>query len=132
MELSSIPMVLANPESAMSHVRIEGSTELAQCISYLFNTLKWDPEDDLAAVLGDKNAVYLMQAFRQLAQTSSSQAHRAVDTLREYVVYEKGVLAEQSQFDGFVANIKTLRDDVSRLEKRLQLLQTASKTGKST
>jgi ubiquinone biosynthesis protein UbiJ len=38
-------------------------------------------------------------------------------------VYEQPVVVDTTQFEGFVADIKTLRDATERLEKRVSKLQ---------
>ena len=127
-DIGAVPQILTAPDNAMAHVRIEGSTELAQLLNYLSSTLRWDPEDDLSAIIGDSAAVRVMSWIGQMQAMSSGQMSRAKDTLRESVVYEQSILAEQSRFDHFVADVKTLRDDLSRLEKRVKQLSDKRQT----
>ncbi len=130
MDLTAVPVVMADPTLAMSKASIEGSMELAQCVGYLIKTLRWDPEDDLARIVGDEPAVHLMNLGRALRKLGKEQLSRTSETVREYVVYEQSMVVEQQAFDGFVADVKTLRDDVARLEKRFKALDRVTSTPK--
>ncbi len=55
-------------------IRIEGDVQLAAEVNWLIDHVRWDPEEDLARLIGDAPA-------HTLAQT----ARRVVDALREFV-----------------------------------------------
>ena len=55
-------------------IRIEGDVQLAAEVNWLIDHVRWDPEEDLARVIGDAPA-------HTLAQT----ARRVVDALRQFV-----------------------------------------------
>ncbi len=55
-------------------IRIEGDVQLAAEVNWLIDHVRWDPEEDLARLMGDA-------AAHNLAQTGQ----RAVDALRNFV-----------------------------------------------
>jgi ubiquinone biosynthesis protein UbiJ len=56
-------------------IRIEGDVQLAAEVNWLIDHVRWDPEEDLARLIGDAPA-------HTLAQT----ARRTVDALRQFVL----------------------------------------------
>jgi ubiquinone biosynthesis protein UbiJ len=56
-------------------IRIEGDVQLAAEVNWLIDHVRWDPEEDLARLIGDAPA-------HTLAQT----ARRVVDALRKFVM----------------------------------------------
>jgi ubiquinone biosynthesis protein UbiJ len=55
-------------------IRIEGDVQLAAEVNWLIDHVRWDPEEDLARLIGDAAAHTLVQ-----------NAKRAVDALRSFV-----------------------------------------------
>jgi ubiquinone biosynthesis protein UbiJ len=55
-------------------IRIEGDVQLAAEVNWLIDHVRWDPEEDLARLIGDAPAHTLVQTGR-----------RAVDALRDFV-----------------------------------------------
>jgi ubiquinone biosynthesis protein UbiJ len=63
-------------------IRIEGDVQLAAEVNWLIDHVRWDPEEDLARLIGDAPA-------HTLAQT----AKRAVEALRGFVAQQKSKAA---------------------------------------
>jgi ubiquinone biosynthesis protein UbiJ len=55
-------------------IRIEGDVQLAAEVNWLIDHVRWDPEEDLARLIGDAPA-----------HTLAQNAKRAVDALRSFV-----------------------------------------------
>ena len=58
-------------------VRIDGDVQLAADVSWLFDHVRWDLEEDLARMFGDAPAHGLMQAAGAMAQAVRQFAGRA-------------------------------------------------------
>ncbi|KAB7571604.1 hypothetical protein [Verminephrobacter eiseniae] len=71
LELSE-PSALALAQGALRGdkpaIRIEGDVQLAADINWLADHVRWDPEEDLARVIGDMPAHMLAQLARRAAQ----------------------------------------------------------------
>jgi ubiquinone biosynthesis protein UbiJ len=106
-------------QKVMAAATIEGDAELAACVSYLVEHLRWDLEDDLSKIFGDSVAVGLMRLGTQAQHFMVDNVRRLSESLREYAVYERGWLVSHEQLDLFADQVRRLRDDVDRLEKRI-------------
>lgn len=113
---------LRDRQRAMATTRIEGDVELAATLSYLVEHLRWDPEDDLASIIGDTRAVMVMRFFSQFAQGVVDTGSRFSAMSREYVVNEQNLVVTRPELDQFADHVRTLRDDCARLEKRVEML----------
>lgn len=118
-----LPLLLQDRDRAFSHVRIEGDAELANTLSHLLNTLRWDPEDDLSSVVGDVAAVRIGQAARKGWQRARSLHASAMENLAEYLLEENPTLVRRQALDEMGEAISTMRDDVERLAKRIDKLK---------
>lgn len=120
--LADALVALRDRARAMATTRIEGDVELAATLSYLVEHLRWDPEDDLATIIGDTRAVMVMRFFSQMVQGLGDTGSRLSAMSREYVVNEHNLVVIRPELEQFAAAVRTLRDDCARLEKRIDRL----------
>ena len=114
--------VVTDRQSIFQAAKLSGSADLAEALGFVFRHLRWDMEADLARVLGDipaRRLALLQQAF--YAQ-SSTALRRIADNASEYLIEEAGMLATRTEIEAFNDGVSALRDDLARLEKRLQRL----------
>ncbi len=123
----ALPFLLARDETARKQVEIEGSADLASTVDYLFRNLTWDVEEDLSRVFGDIAAHRLAGGGRAFAAWQREAALRLAENLAEYWTEEQPLLARPADVENFCRNVDTLRDDVARLEKRIQQLSGSGK-----
>jgi len=123
----ALPFLLARDETARKQVEIEGSAELASTVDYLFRNLTWDVEEDLSRVFGDIAAHRLAGGGKAFAAWQREAALRLAENLAEYWTEEQPLLARPADVENFCRNVDTLRDDVARLEKRIQQLSGSGK-----
>lgn len=110
---------VSNPTAMSRKAAIEGDMDFAQTVSTVINDLSWDPERDLARVVGDAQAVWVMNTLSALGTNARDVVQRFKSNLREYVVHEKSMAPTASEFDSFRGEVNQLRDELARLEKRL-------------
>lgn len=113
---------VSNPNAMSRKAAIEGDMDFAQTVSTVINDLSWDPERDLARVVGDAQAVWVMNTLSALGTNARDVVQRFKNNLREYVVHEKSMAPTASEFDAFRGEVNQLRDELARLEKRLAKL----------
>jgi len=113
---------VSNPNSMSRKAAIEGDMDFAQTVSTVINDLSWDPERDLARVVGDAQAVWVMNTLSALGTNARDVVQRFKSNLREYVVHEKAMAPTASEFDAFRDEVNQLRDELARIEKRLAKL----------
>src|SRR5260221_5970236 len=118
----ALPFLLARDETARKRVEIEGSADLAGAVDYLFGHLSWDFEEDLSKVFGDIVAHRLASGGKALAAWQGDTALRLAESFAEYWTEEQPLLARPADVEKFCRKVDTLRDDVARLEKRIERL----------
>jgi ubiquinone biosynthesis protein UbiJ len=120
---SDIPLILQNPERAFSHVRIDGDADLANTVSQVFRSLRWDAEDDLSRVVGDVVAVRLVSTGKAAFRAARSAGRKITENAAEYFLEENPMLLRTQPVTEFAGEVSRLRDDVERLAKRIERLK---------
>jgi ubiquinone biosynthesis protein UbiJ len=123
----ALPFLLARDETARKQVEIEGSADLASTVDYLFRHLDWDVEEDLSRVFGDIVAHRLASGGKAFAAWQRETVLRLAENLVEYWTEEQPLLARPADLEAFCRDVDTLRDDVARLEKRIEHLSASGK-----
>lgn len=106
----------------MRAAHIEGSAEFAEALGFVIRNLRWDAEEDLSKVVGDIAAHRMVSTTREFAAWQQQAARNFGENLAEYFTEEQPLIARRIAITDFSADIDRLRDDVARLEKRLQRL----------
>ncbi len=115
-------LVLQGKDAVMRAARIEGSAEFAEALGFVIRNLRWDAEEDLSKMVGDVAAHRLVAGTREFAAWQQQAAQNLAENLAEYFTEEQPLIARQADIAEFSSGIDRLRDDVARLEKRLQRL----------
>lgn len=115
-------LALQGKEAVMRAARIDGSAEFAQALGFVIRNLRWDAEEDLSRLVGDVAAHRIVKGGHGFAAWQQQAAQNFAANLAEYFTEEQPLIAKQADIAAFSADIDRLRDDVARLEKRLQLI----------
>jgi ubiquinone biosynthesis protein UbiJ len=118
-----LPRLAAREEAAFREIEMEGDMELAQEVSYLARNLTWDAEEDLSKVVGDVAAHRFFSGVRSMAKWGREAALRTAQSASEYWTEEAPLIASRVKVEDFVHGVEKLRDDLERLEKRIEKLQ---------
>lgn len=125
--LSARPGIFAaaskGEEHLMREVDISGNARLATEILALVRYLRWDVEEDLSRVVGDVLAHRMVGAARHFAAWQADAGRRLADNVMEYAIEERRVVVAREEFDVFAAGVARLRDDLDRLELRVERQQ---------
>ena len=123
--LAYLSMVGTQPESAMrsGSVRIEGDAEVAQVFRDLLKAAQPDFEEELSRVIGDVAAHQLGNLARSALRFGKRVADTFAQNVSEYLQEESRDVVTRIEADEFVEAVDTLRDDVARVEARLQQVQ---------
>ena len=114
--------IAARDESAWREVEVDGDTDFAMAINQLVRQLRWDIEEDLSHVFGDIGAHRLVSTGRSLRRWGEQTAWHAGRSMAEFWTEEDPLVANVSELAEFNRSVDTLRDDVARLEKRIETL----------
>lgn len=115
-------LALQGKATVMRAARIEGSAEFAEALGFVIRNLGWDSEEDLSRLFGDIAARRIVSGTRELAAWQRQAAQNFAENLAEYFTEEQPLIARRVAIAEFSAEIDRLRDDLSRLEKRVQRL----------
>ena len=99
---------------------ISGDAELAQAVRALFRRVRFDPDERLAALIGDMPAHQLGRAFRAAAAFGRDTFDSVAGMAGEYLQYEARTLPTKAEVAGFVDAVDAVRDDVERAAARVE------------
>lgn len=121
--LADLPLIVQNRERAFSYVKIEGDAELANTLSSLSKSLRWEAEHDLEKVLGPVAAVRVAAGARAALAAVKTGHQKLAANVAEFLLDERPVLLRPAVVEAFSADVARLRDDVERAAKRLAKLE---------
>lgn len=120
---SAVARLLAGGrEAVMRDMRLDGDADFAQAVSLLATNLRWDVEEDLSKVVGDGASHRLVSAARRASGEIKRTNERVVAGVSEYLLEENPQLVRPRAVDSLATGVRQLRDDLARLEKRMDRL----------
>lgn len=102
---------------------LSGDAELANQFQQLLSYAKPDIEEELSGVIGDVAAHRLGELARGLGRWGRDARSTMGTNIREYLQEESRDAPSRYEVEKFSSNVGKLRDDVERLEARLNRLQ---------
>ncbi len=115
-------MSFNNGQISASNVHINGSLELAQNIKNLFDRLDIDWEEQVAKVTGDPIAHGVGSFIRKGLAWGKEACAISKQNVTEYVQEEARCFPPREEIEDFLDDVDLLRNDVDRLEARIQRL----------
>ncbi|HSQ09060.1 MAG TPA: SCP2 sterol-binding domain-containing protein [Burkholderiaceae bacterium] len=125
LDLAALPLALGDPQAALRNVSLKGDAEFAQALAFVLQNLRPEPEEELSRFIGDAAAQRIVGLLRLTASHWRQLAERMLDSSAHYLVTENPMLVGRAEVDEFNAAVASLRDDVARLEKRVELHERA-------
>ncbi len=110
---------LTDRASLFTSATIAGSADLAETLGFVFRNIRWDVEHDLSRLLGDIVARRVLQVARSIAGWPIGSARGLTLAAAEFFTQEEATVACRRDVEDFCAAVDVLRDDTSRVEKRL-------------
>ena len=118
----ALPAMLRGEDALLREIGIEGNADLAGTVQYLFRHLRWDIAEDLSKVFGDVIAERMVREGKRFAAWNVEAAEKLAQNFSEYLIEEQPLLARPADVRQLLADADQLRDDLARLEKRIDLL----------
>jgi len=118
----ALPALLRGEDALLREIGIEGNADLAGTVQYLFRHLRWDVAEDLSKVFGDALAERMVSEGRRFAAWNRETTEKLAQNFAEYWTEEQPLLARPAEVRRFLADADQLRDDLARLEKRVDIL----------
>jgi ubiquinone biosynthesis protein UbiJ len=119
---SALPASLRGEDALMREIGIEGNADLAGTVQYLFRHLRWDLAEDLSKVFGDVFAQRMVSEGRRFAAWNREAGEKLAQNFAEYWIEEQPLLARPADVRQFLTDADQLRDDLARLQKRIEIL----------
>ena len=104
-------------------IKIDGDIELGQQFGRFLGQLNIDWEEHLSQISGDVIAHKAGYAFREVKSWWSNNSQRFWANQREYAQQEINILPQSMEIESFYQGVDTLRDDLARVEVRVQRLR---------
>jgi ubiquinone biosynthesis protein UbiJ len=116
-----------HPEEVIQRgdVTIRGDAEVAQKFRELAMLLKPDVEEELSKLIGDTPAHQALRLVRLATGFGRRAAQTGVRNVAEYLAHERGDLVPRAEAEDFYRGVERLREDLDRVEARMQLLKNA-------
>ena len=123
--LSLLALSGSTAEAALSdgEVEVRGDAELAQKFRELARLLAPDPEEELSILIGDVAAHRVGRLARGALGWTRDAAATLLQDVGEYFSHERGDLVSREEGEQFLRGVDSLREDVDRLDARLELLK---------
>jgi len=112
--------------AVMKHVKIEGDAEFAQVIGKLAEHLRWEPEEDLANLIGDAPASRIAALARAAGEQAWRTGRNVLGSVTEYLLDENPQLVRRVELEGFNEELSRARDALARVEKRIERIEQKS------
>lgn len=119
----ALPAFMQGGQAAvMKHVKIEGDAEFATQLAKLAEHLRWEPEEDLAKLIGDAPAHRAARIVRSAGEHAMRASRGLRDSIAEYLLDENPQLVRRGALDVFNGELARARDALARIEKRIERL----------
>jgi len=103
-------------------VEISGDTVLGHRFKNVFNQMDIDWSEPLAEFMGDRAAFQLQQTGKQFGQWGQDTIRSFSNSVSEYLQEESRDAVTETELNIFNDSVDQLRDDVDRLQKKIQSL----------
>lgn len=124
-----LALIRAKPEQTQevmaTGLRIEGDTDCAFAIKRLLGQARPDWEEALAGALGDIPAHFVFQGLNRARAAMSYAINQLAANAVEFAQQDARALPRPAELEAFLDEIAVLRDDVARLEQRIQRLRSS-------
>jgi ubiquinone biosynthesis accessory factor UbiJ len=124
--VSLSPQALLVPAAQrLSHVRIEGDAALAHVLGDVAGNLRLDIEHELAKLVGDIPAHGIATGLATAFTALKHNADRALAFAVQRAAHDDPIITAREPFTTFTQELRTVRDQLERLAKRIELLERA-------
>ena len=110
----------ARDPSVWNDIPVEGEAALAASLQHVARNLRWDVEEDLSKVMGDIAAHRVVESGRKLHDWGRQSVENVARSFSEYWTHEAPLVTSRHEVEQFVREVDALRDDLARLEKRIE------------
>jgi ubiquinone biosynthesis protein UbiJ len=107
------------PKGLTGHLKVEGDVMVAAAVGEIAQHLRWDVEEDLSRVFGDRVAHRVGETAREGVRQADDLRGRVETGVRQFLVEEDRQLVPRQDMATLAESVRALEDAVVRLEARL-------------
>lgn len=111
-----------NSEALSNDISVEGDVDLAHDIMRLFKYMDFNWEEYSAFFVGDLPTHHLSNFVRRCKNAVSRISSRSIEDAVDFIQEEQRFLPTKEQVEDFCEDIQELRNNIDRLEARLNRL----------
>lgn len=104
-------------------IQFSGDAHTGIAMQQILSHIDIDWEEQLSRIVGDTPATFISKAFRTAFNIGKSLLSSIQRNAEEYIHHEAKLCPKREHLESFYQNIATLRDDVDRLEAKLNILK---------
>lgn len=109
-------------DALLASIKLSGSVNLAESLAFVFRNLDWDFESDLASIVGDIPARRLSMTITHGGRHILESIRRISSNFTEFATEDANLITANYDLESFGHSVNILRDDIARLEKRIDQL----------
>lgn len=122
---SALLGLLRSKDSKVGDMEIIGDVAVAQNLLSIFKEMDIDWEEHLSQFIGDIGAYQISYCLQNICRFAGSVRETIRLNAKEYIYYEKNVLPNPEELESFYHSVDELHNDVERLQKRIQRLESS-------
>ena len=107
------------PRGLTGHLKVEGDAMLAAAIGEIAQHLRWDVEEDLSRVFGDRVAYRVGETARDGSRQAQQLRDRVESGVRDFLVREDRQLVGREDMAALSDALRSLEASIGALEARL-------------
>jgi ubiquinone biosynthesis protein UbiJ len=107
------------PAGLSGHLKVEGDVMVAAAVGEIAQHLRWDVEEDLSRVVGDRVAHRVGETAREGARQAQDLRGRVETGMRQFLVEEDPQLLGRADMAALSESVRELEAGIERLETRL-------------
>ncbi|HYF57688.1 MAG TPA: SCP2 sterol-binding domain-containing protein [Burkholderiaceae bacterium] len=112
-------MLRDGPRGLTGHLKVEGDVMVAAAIGEIAQQLRWDVEEDLSRLVGDRIAHRMGETARGGARQAEVLRERVETGVRQFLVDEDRQLVGRDDLRTLADAVRSLEDGLARLEARI-------------
>jgi ubiquinone biosynthesis protein UbiJ len=109
------------PAGLSGHLKVDGDVMVAAAVGEVAQHLRWDIEEDLSRVVGDRVAHRVGETARRGLRQAQDVRARAESGARQYLVDEDRRLISRAEMKSFAEGVRGLQQSVEHIEQRVAL-----------
>lgn len=111
------------PKALSGHLKVEGDVMVAAAVGEIAQHLRWDLEEDLSRVVGDRVAHRLGESARRGAAQSRELRERVLGGVRQFVVDDSRQLVDRAEWQALNDTVGQLEATLGQLEVKARALR---------